>query len=232
MITNKNYLLGRKKYSRPQAMLFANNAGSIVDGFYVPNGLEINAATPSNATPEDLDQYMILSDDNRGEISFRQNRIEKRERTINGRMRSYHVADKLTIDVSWSNLPSRSFKTVPGLVAEPGGSMQTKPGQKTPVLIPEGKSIYSSNNLYEYTTDGGAGGVELLDWYENHPGSFWLYLAYDNYSNFGRDESAYNNLNKYNEIIEVYFADFSYSVAKRGGTTFDLWNISMTLEEV
>jgi hypothetical protein len=56
-------------------------------------------------------------------------------------------------------------------------------------------------------------------------------LAYDNYPTFGHEESSYNNLNKYNEIIEVFFSDFNYSVVKRGGTNFDLWNISLSLEE-
>jgi hypothetical protein len=56
-------------------------------------------------------------------------------------------------------------------------------------------------------------------------------LAYDNYPTFGNEESSYNNLNKYNEIIEVFFSDFNYSVVKRGGTNFDLWNISLSLEE-
>jgi hypothetical protein len=99
------------------------------------------------------------------------------------------------------------------------------------VSVSQGKSVYSSNNLYEYTTDGGAGGAEILNWYNTHPGSFWVYLAYDNYPTFGNEESSYNNLNKYNEIIEVFFSDFNYSVVKRGGTNFDLWNVSLSLEE-
>jgi hypothetical protein len=32
--------------------------------------------------------------------------------------------------------------------------------------------------------------------------------------------------------MEVYFADFNYTVVKRGGANHDLWNISVTLEEV
>jgi hypothetical protein len=58
-----------------------------------------------------------------------------------------------------------------------------------------------------------------------------MYLAYDKYSNFPI-ETKFNNLNKYNQIIQVYFADFNYSVVKRGATNHDLWNISVTLEEV
>ena len=83
----------------------------------------------------------------------------------------------------------------------------------------------------QYTTDGGAGGVEILDWYENHKGSFWVYLAYDKYSNFGKDEAAYAHLPQYNQLIEMSITDFSYNVNKRGNSNFDLWDISVTLEE-
>lgn len=228
MITNKSYLLGRAKYARPQAMLFANNSGSIVDGYYVPNGLEVKAKTPSGAGDTDLNQFIILSDDNRSELSFENERIENRQRTINGRMRSYFVADKLRISVSWTNLPSRSYSQSPSFAAEPGVTEELN-GQT--VEVPQGKSVFSGNQLFEFTTDGGAGGAELLDWYNKNTGSFWVYLAYDNYPNFGTEADSYQKLNRYNEIIEVFFSDFSYSVAKRGGTNHDLWNVSLTLEE-
>jgi hypothetical protein len=81
-----------------------------------------------------------------------------------------------------------------------------------------------------YTADGGAGGVELLNWYENHTGSFWVFLSYDRYDNFASAETKYNNLSIYSDVIEVFFSDFSYSVEKRG-QSFDFWNISLSLEE-
>ena len=59
-----------------------------------------------------------------------------------------------------------------------------------------------------------------------------MFLSYDKYSNFGKDEAAYGNLNKYNQIVEVFISDFNYSVQKRGGNNLDLWNVSVTLEEV
>ena len=83
----------------------------------------------------------------------------------------------------------------------------------------------------QYTTDGGAGGVELLDWYENHQGSFWMFLSYDKYKNFGSDNKAYGHLPQYSQLIEVFFSDFKYTVSKRGNM-MDLWNIDVTLEEV
>ena len=227
------YMSGRKKYQRPQAMLWSNNPGTLEDGVYVPQGLEIGG-DESGLMPR---EFLILSDDNRSPIDFKINRIENRKRMINGRMRSYHVADKLSISLSWDMLPSRSFALYPefdengrasGLLTSidhDGNSLtETKP------LKPYGSPLYRDQ---QYTTDGGAGGVELLDWYENHTGPFWVYLAYDKYSSFdGSNNSRLAHLSQYNEVIEMYFADFSYSVVKRGGSNYDFWNIQVTLEEV
>jgi hypothetical protein len=207
------YLTGRKRYQRPQAVLWSDNAGTLVDGLYVPNGYEVGANVPEETDPSLIDQFLILSDHNRGEISFQNQRLEQRQRTVNGRMRSYHIADKINISWSWSMLPSRSFY------------------QNAAFNTTTGISPYQ-NNTQEFTADGGAGGVEILDWYQNHTGPFWMYLAYDKYSNFGDDNAAFGHLAQYNQIVQVYFADFNYSVVKRGGNNFDLWNISVTLEEV
>jgi hypothetical protein len=132
-------------------------------------------------------------------------------------MRSYHIADKLQIGFSWNMLPSRSYYQVADFDEETGISPY-------------------KNIIQEFTADGGAGGVAILDWYNSHTGPFWMYLAYDNYANFKEDgevvDNSFGHLAQYNEIIEVYFADFNYSVVKRGGDNFDMWNISVTLEEV
>ena len=108
------YMTGRKKYGRPQAILFSDNPGTLTldinnKPIWTPIGMEANAlgSTPSS------DSFLILSDHNRQAIDFKPTRIEKRERMINGRMRSYHIADKLTISTSWSTLPSRSFALAP-----------------------------------------------------------------------------------------------------------------------
>jgi len=212
------YINGRKKYARPQAMLFANNSGTVVtdedaesptfgQSFYVPLGSEVNAEVQDNSG----DEFLILSDDNRQPIEIASQRIERRERMINGRMRSYHIADKVAISTSWEMLPSRSFSTNPEFGAT--GAPTTTPD-------------------YRYTSDGGAGAAELVDWYERYTGSFWVFLAYDKFSAFGNDNAAYQNMNKYNQIIEVMFSDFSHSVARRGAATHDFWNVSLALEEV
>jgi hypothetical protein len=208
------YMIGRKKYQRPQAMMWSDNSGTLIDGLYVPNGFEVGS-DPGSETNESLfDQFLILSDDNRSSLEFKPTRIETRKRMVNGRMRSYHVADKLTISTSWDMLPSRSYHLRPDFSQQ------------------DGKSEYYNNRSLEYTTDGGAGGVDILDWYENHKGPFWVYLAYDKHSVFGDTNDAYSKLAQYNQIIEMYITDFSYSVVKRGGANYDFWNISVTLEEV
>ena len=192
------YLAGRNKYGRPQAMLFSDNPGILDNGFYVPQGTE-------------FEDFIINSDHNRQQIQFKPNRIENKVRTVNGRMRSYHIADKLNISTSWDNLPSRA------------SSAELVIDQES------GQTFIGANDL-AYTADNGAGGVDLLNWYENHQGSFWVFLAYDKLTNFTSD--SYNKLGQYNEIVEVFFEDFQYDVVNRGRGTHDFWNISLSLEEV
>jgi len=223
------YMLGRKKYNRPQAMLWAENSGTLTpDKTYVPNGFEVGGDPGSSTDSSLLNNFLILSDDNRSPINFNTNRIEKRERMINGRMRSYHIADKLSISTSWDMLPSRSFYTLPNF--NPTTGISTSGGFGLPSQLDE-----------QYTTDGGAGGADMLDWYENHKGSFWVYLAYDKRTNFGDDANSYLHLHQYNQLVEMFISDFQYTVVKRGSTKlvgsdgisgYDFWNISVTLEEV
>lgn len=205
------YLTGRRRYQRPQAILWSENPGTLTNGIYVPNGYEVGQIS-EGALDSELDQFLILSDHNRAPMDFHPQRIEQRMRTVNGRMRSYHIADKMSMSVSWTMLPSRAYYTVAEYDAN-------------------GISPYK-NETGEFTSDGGAGGAQMLEWYKNHKGSFWMYLAYDKYTNFGSDQPAFGHLAQYNEIVEVYITDFNYSVVKRGGNNFDLWNISVTLEEV
>lgn len=204
------YVQGRKRYTRPQAIIWSENPGTLdASGIYIPTGQEIGA-NPL-LTSGGTNQFLILSDHNRSAIQFKPERIEQRQRMINGNMRSHHIADKMTINFSWNNLPSRAFSSVADFDST-------------------GKSELTGQN--EYTADGGAGGVELLEWYETHKGPFWMFLSYDNYRNFGIAESAYLHLTNYSEIVQVYFADFSYDVVKRGRANHDLWDISVSLEEV
>jgi hypothetical protein len=233
-MATSQYLSGRKKYGRPQAILWSDFEPSLQDGVYVPRGFEVGQTTTS-LDESLIDSFIILSDDNRDKLDFSFERIEKRERMINGRMRSYHIADKLILSTSWSALPSRSFNKNPGFgdTGRPGSLVTSVDHDDNP-LTPNKTIGYSGSPLYDdqqYTTDGGAGGVEMLKWYEDHSGPFWVYLAYDKYSNFD-DAQQYSRLAQYNDAVEMYITDFSYSVSKRGRSNFDMWDISVTLEEV
>jgi hypothetical protein len=184
------YLNARKKWTRPQAVIFSNNSTGILDGVPQISGTE-------------REDFIILSDHNRSEISFKANRLENRKRMVNGHMRSYHIADKMSVSFSYSLIPSRSFDGDPEFNTS---------------------GITTDPSLTEYTADGGAGGAELLDWYSSNPGSFYMFLSYD--------KNPYDNLSKYSDELEVFISDFSYNVIKRGGTNHDLWDISISLEEV
>lgn len=202
------YMLGRQKYYRPSGMLWSENTGTLQNKFYVPNGYEIGADPEGIEDPSLADQFLLITDDNRQPIQFKNERIEKRERMINGRMRSYHISDKLTLSTSWTLIPSRSHDDVPTF-----------------------DTISGLSPKKSYTTDGGAGGADMLEWYDAHKGSFWVFLAYDRKGIFKGTEAPYDHLRQYNQLIEMFITDFSYSVEKRG-TKFDYWNVSVTLEEV
>jgi hypothetical protein len=212
-----DYADGRRKYSRPQAVAFAETYEESDSGILVPSGFEIDSDyVESDASPE---TFLILSDHNRSPIDVSYKRIETRERMVNGRMRSYHIDDKRIIRLSWSNFPSRAYSASPEFTtfSQFDGEIQTEFA---------GKSAFN-NTRDEYTVDGGAGGAQIKDWYDTHVGPFYVLLAYDNYASINN----YNALANYTDALEMYISDFSYNVEKRGATNHDLWSISISLEE-
>lgn len=262
-MVSANYMRNRKKYYRPQGLLFSDNPGQIQNygsengiGYYAPDGYEFgyyDQGTDHFIEPN----WMVLTDDNRKEIGLTFERVEQRKRMINARMRSVHVADKVKISCSWDMIPSRAFD-IPNLAdldnGEDIGAVNETTGQLTDSTLEEGLSseattlLANTENLdppptklrswnvepYRFTTDAGAGGADMLRWYKNHSGSFWVFLAYDNFHNFdtlANSNDPWSKLNRYNERIEVYFADFQYNIVKRG-QRFDFWNVSLSLEEV
>lgn len=88
--------LGQVWY-RPALILFSESQ---------PTAIDQNAGTYNIGNP--YTDYITLSDDNRSDLSVNVERIESKKRMINGRMRSYHVADKKSFDVSWNEFPSAS----------------------------------------------------------------------------------------------------------------------------
>lgn len=202
------YMSGRIKWQRPQALLLSDNAGTLQNGLYIPQGNE-------------FEDFIILSDHNRSTISISKQRIETRNRMVNGTMRSYHTADKLNISTSWSLLPSRAYGSSPEYI---DGELE-----QSSIFNSDGK--YLGKNPEEYTADGGAGGADLLSWYEAHYGPFWVFLSYD--------KGGSGNLNRYTQVVQMYFASFDYDIEKRGqswsngrATGFDMWNVNLSLEQV
>lgn len=85
----------QKIWSRPALIIFTEATPDIVD-----------AATGQYDLGTAGTNYLYLTDDSRSSMQIAIERIEYKKRMINGRMRSYHVADKKTFSVSWSDLPS------------------------------------------------------------------------------------------------------------------------------
>lgn len=229
-MTSYAYMSQRQKWKRPQGMLWSDTPGTLVyidpldtslGSVYVPSGVESYANFVGLTAEETADQFLILSDHNRAEINIATQRIEKKQRMINGTMRSFHIADKLTISTSWSMLPSRQSFIKANWDPDTG-------------IAP----IPSSD---AYTADFGAGGAEMLKWYQDHTGPFWVFLSYDKYINFGISTGAHAHLDEYNQVVQMYISSFDYSIVKRGGPSsvpgnsnfgYDMWNINVTLEEV
>jgi len=199
-MASAQYMTGRKKYIRPQQIVWADDYTiNPSTGAYLPSGTE-------------FENFIILSDHNKSELTISSQRIETKKRMINGTMRSYHISDKYTFSWNWNMLPSRAFPVNP--------NFNTSTGKNTVGL----------ENSQLYTVDSGAGGVELLEWYENHSGPFYMLLAFDKYNNFTSDK--YNKLSYYNLAVNVYFSSFQYDIVRRSSQTFDFWNISVGVEEV
>lgn len=199
-------MFGRIKWNRPQGILFSDNIGTFTSGsFYIPNGNE-------------YEDFMILTDHNRGPISLSNNRIETKQRMVNGRMRSYHTADKLNLSVSWDRIPSRAFSDDPTF--DDFGRM-------------------NAEGVETYTADAGAGAIDMVSWYEGHPGPFYVFLAYDKFrvnSGYLFDNivdwgTYYNRFAMYAQVLKMYFTSFDYSIEQRGKDGYDLMNVNMTLEE-
>jgi hypothetical protein len=184
---------GDKKWTRPSIMAFS-------------------VAQPTlNTTTNLLDaDFYYLTDDNRKPLEVSFDRIENRKRMINGKMRTYFIADKRKFNISWDLIPSRSIN----------------PLNKDLSFISEryfDKSDVQQNTRY-------LAGDDMLSWYENSKGQFYMTLVYDKVHSMGSDNTRYDKLTKPSEVVPVFFDDFSYTVVKRGPYN-DLWNVTMSLTE-
>lgn len=206
----------RWQYSRPNFLTLATNQGRYF----------VNSTDPDYPArlwlpegEENVD-FVMLSDHNRSTAPFGTERIGSRKRMINGDMRSYFIADKLSITVSWDEIPSRAYSTMGGYA----------------------DWVENQTGCAKFTVDGGAGGVEMLRWHNEHKGSMWAFFSFDNIDTDAvHPEVAFKG---YGRVYEMMITDFDYEVTRRSGgfpvvnggvpetLYLDLWNVSMTLEEV
>lgn len=162
-----------KKWLRPSLIILCEN--------------EPIAGTGGDAGKWDLGtNHIYLTDDGRSPVSISPQRIEYKQRMINGRMRSYYVADKNTFSTSWSNLPSRNKDSARKYISEyeRGGTTVTTPY---------------------------AAGQQIKDWYETYTGDFWMLMVYDA-GDGTTDDNAKTQVEKYN----VFFDSFKFDIVKRG----------------
>ncbi|MEK9805624.1 MAG: hypothetical protein VW551_04930 [Euryarchaeota archaeon] len=312
-----SYGTDRIKWKRPQLMVWADNEGTFGN----------SGSVQGNTYPwgREGENFIITSDHNRSSLSVDQLRLENRMRMVGGNMRSYYTGQKVTLNCSWSLLPSRAYqrqvyvgeRTTPYSqwpygqprindtewsdgdffakiikvenntitwqvgIKDAGFSdfRVYRPGSATPIFTFDAfqhqtngdgsyNYVYTRNGLEqetnlrfnmiggdfsnpveynvnvsfswegavtdtmptsEFTADGGAGGADLLQWYRNTHGPFWVYLSYDNYPNFEGNTDIWNQFDKYSDRYMMYFTSFNYSVEKRG--LYDMWNVSVSLEE-
>jgi hypothetical protein len=218
----------RWEWVRPNFIVLSENQGRyFVDGerrIWLPEGKENT-------------DFIILSDHNRSTAPFGIERIGTRKRMINGDMRAYFVADKLSISLDWDDLPSRAYATLEGYetyAAYEASKVAYKEWQQSNMSTPEPTITTPS---CKFTADGGAGGVEMLKWHNSHKGSMWAFFSFDG---VGVDIGQEATFKGYSRVYEMMITDFEYEVTKRS-TGFpvadetyylDLWNVSLTLEEV
>lgn len=221
---NDSYVRNRAKYSQPQALLFANYITKDSNNMWIPACQYLTGDSP--CLPTENTDFIVLSDHGRQALEFSSERIENRVRTINGTMRSYWIADKYSLSTSWTELPSRSSIAGPLEVNDQG-------------FVQELQRCLG-------TVDGGAGGQDLIKWYEDHKGPFWVLMAYDEHKPPTIDingTTIYDMDFGYPEAKQFYFADFSHTVDKRQSlyTTvdgnsykidYDVWTVNIALEEV
>lgn len=204
----------RWEYSRPNFISLSDNSGR-----YFVNSTDPDIASrlwlPEGTEGED---FILLSDHNRSTAPFSTERIGSRKRMINADMRAYFVADKLSITLSWEDIPSRAYSTLGGY------------------------ADWSSNpkSCTKFTVDGGAGGVEMLNWHNSRKGSMWAFMSFDGAPS--EDVNPDVIFKGYGRVYEMMITDFDYEVTRRSGgfamegtnqkLYLDLWNVSMTLEEV
>lgn len=209
-----------------------------------------------------LNSSLKLSEHNRQPVSITPNRIEKTMRMSNGTMRKFFVADKKTVNVSWTMLPSFSTFTIDGgygamdLKAFYEGSAAKASGALSgtnsfDVTIKYGSpskitNISSNGTTVTYTSPNNFSAGNIISIYGNNPSSY-------NLSNVAVASATSNQFTVTNaasgtfvsggeafktETLNMIFTSCSFELIKRnvkqvsGDTAQEFWNVSLSMEEV
>lgn len=155
-----------KKWLRPSLVIFCQKEP--IEDTNNPGKWELRGSTFDG-------DYLYLTDDGRDAISVNPERIEYKQRMLNGRMRSYYVTDKVTLTTSWRDLPSRSQDNTNKYISE----------------------YQRRNTSIKY-----GAGQDIKKWYETYTGDFWMLLVYDGGLNTQTDMSK--QVEKYNVFFEDF----------------------------
>lgn len=168
----------------------------------------------------------FLSDHNRSEAGMSTLIVGSSARTVTGTMRSYRVAHKKEFSFGWEELPADYQHTA------------------------DGQLVPTSNVIV------GMGGYNMLKFFEGYyDKSFYMYILNRNalrtsgitQANINTDLANAANADsgtgppgtaEHGDRYLVQFTDFSYDIVKRNVKaaasldTTDLWNVSISLEEI
>jgi hypothetical protein len=159
----------------------------------------------------------FLTEHKRSGASVSTEIIGNNKRTVNGTMRAYVVSTKRKFSFQWELVPADYAHTI------------------------DGQLVATSNVIY------GMGGNDMLNFYETYYNkAIYMYILNRTTTKTGGGAALtqanintdLSNANTAGERYKVLINDFTYDVKKRnvkmgaGLTATDLWNVSMSFEEV
>jgi len=137
------------KWTRPSLIIFTDSEPSA--------SVASVGVWDIGGSPGAMNGYIYLSDDNRSDLQVSIERIEYKKRMINGRMRSYHVADKRSYSVSWQALPSLNTYTS----ERPGKSVAWAAGKEMLEWYKAHPDSFWMLLVYDTPDEEGSGNIPL-----------------------------------------------------------------------
>ena len=209
-----------------------------------------------------LNSTIKLSEHNRQPVSIQHNRIEKTQRMSNGTLRTFFVADKKSINVSWNILPSFSTFTADGgygamdiksfydgVAAKASGALSGRSNFDVTLRYsgPSNITNVSGNGTtITYTAANNFSTGDKVTIYGVNPSAYNLSnatLASASSSQFTITNTATGSFVSGGQAFEtetfnMIFTSCSFELVKRnvkqvsGDTAQEFWNVSLSMDEV